>query len=104
MARSKKKRIRNFIFFTSSIFITGAVLLFTYLWWLDKQASLIRYKEFGIAIPSNYSIHGIDVSRYQQIINWEAVKEMNVQGIQINFVFIKATEGIGNVDFYFNRN
>ncbi len=85
------------------VFVTGAVL-FGRNWWLERQAGLIRYREFGIPIPVNYSLHGIDVSRYQQIINWEAVKAMNVQETKIHFAFIKATEGNDNVDFYFKRN
>ena len=64
----------------------------------------VRYPEFGIPIPAEYEIHGIDVSRYQQTISWDMVKEMDVHGIKLRFAFLKATEGIGNVDPYFNRN
>jgi lysozyme len=49
-------------------------------------------------------IHGIDVSKYQQTISWDAVKEMKVKDIQLGFVFIKATEGIINTDPQFKRN
>lgn len=73
-------------------------------WWLERQAHFVRYTEFGIEIPVNYSIHGIDVSRYQQIIDWESVKAMNVENVRIGFAFIKATEGNGNTDNYFRRN
>jgi lysozyme len=104
MARSKKKFTRNLVLFLAGFFVTGAVCLFGYLWWLEQRASMIRYKEFGIPIPEGYSIHGIDVSRYQNIINWQSVKEMQVQGINIDFVFIKATEGIGDEDSHFKRN
>ena len=37
---------------------------------------------------SGYEVHGIDVSRYQGMIDWELVAEKD-----IDFVFIKATEG-----------
>lgn len=63
-----------------------------------------KYPEFGIDIPSNYPIHGIDVSKYQSVIDWEDVKSMNVQNIRINFAYIKATEGIDLVDEQFRRN
>ncbi|MCG7859957.1 glycoside hydrolase family 25 protein, partial [Flavihumibacter sediminis] len=49
-------------------------------------------------------IHGIDVSKYQQRINWEAVKAMRAEDVKIGFVFIKATEGLGNMDQQFRRN
>lgn len=64
----------------------------------------IFYPGFEITIPAGYEIHGIDVSRYQQNINWEEVKNMEVKGIKIGFVFIKATEGQRNVDNQFSRN
>ena len=38
------------------------------------------------------------------VIAWEEVKSMKVDDIQLGFAFIKATEGIGNVDPQFNRN
>lgn len=64
----------------------------------------IKYKQFGIEIPVNYPIHGIDVSRYQQLIDWEDVKAMEVNNISITFAYIKATEGINMVDAQFRRN
>ena len=102
MARRKKSYAVPWIII-ALVFVAGAAL-FGRNWWLERQAGLIRYRQFGIPIPSNYSLHGIDVSRYQQIINWDAVKAMNVQETKIQFAFIKATEGNDNIDFYFKRN
>jgi lysozyme len=62
------------------------------------KAGFVHYKEFGIDIPTNYTIHGIDVSRYQQDIDWKLVKEMRVKNVAIGFAFIKATEGTNIVD------
>lgn len=45
-------------------------------------------------------IFGIDVSRYQEQINWQMVAtDPNVQ-----FAYIKATESSGHVDKYYQRN
>lgn len=71
---------------------------------LERRAKFIRYDAFGIEIPIEYTIHGIDVSRYQETINWESVKEMNVEDITLSFAFIKATEGNISVDRFFKRN
>ena len=68
------------------------------------KPSFIHYKEFGIDLPAKYNVHGIDVSKYQQSISWQDVKEMNVKGVKINFAFVKATEGIGGIDDNFRRN
>lgn len=75
-----------------------------YLYWKSQQMQFVRYPEFGIPIPAEYEIHGIDVSRYQQTISWDMVKEMNVHDIRLQFAFIKATEGLINIDPFFKRN
>lgn len=62
------------------------------------------YPEFGISLPSGYGIHGIDVSRYQNNISWQQVKEMKIRGVTIDFAFIKATEGTNKIDEKFGRN
>jgi lysozyme len=102
--RKKKSSAWKIIFFL----LVASILIMTsfaaYDWWLERRAHFVRYPEFGIDIPVNYAIHGIDVSKFQSIIDWESVKEMNVNNVQISFVFIKATEGLNNEDDYFGRN
>ena len=74
------------------------------LWWRSRQVTFVEYAEFGIPMPANYGIHGIDVSRYQRRISWKAVRQMEVEGIRLGFAFIKATEGLTKVDPFFKRN
>jgi len=62
------------------------------------------YSSYNIKIPHGYSIHGIDVSYYQGKIDWKRGKAMKDDDVQVNFAFIKATEGLFNVDPYFQRN
>jgi lysozyme len=71
---------------------------------ISNRDKFVRYQEFGIDIPVNYKIHGIDVSKFQKEINWQAVKQMRVQKIRISFAFIKATEGITRQDPSFKDN
>jgi lysozyme len=87
-----------------SVVVLAMVGFVVYGWWKERRAQFIRYEAFGIEIPVNYSVHGIDVSKYQDVIDWESVKEMKVDEIQISFAFIKATEGLRNEDIYFKRN
>lgn len=100
----KKKRIRRIIFRSVLLLLVGLA------WWLLYQQlklrkqEFIRYPEFGIDIPEQYLIHGIDVSKYQSLIAWDEVKAMRVKDIRLGFSFIKATEGIGNTDPHFKRN
>lgn len=104
LSRRQKKTITRIIFFTiiaTALAVSGS-FLFKKLG--SRKAKFARYPEFGISIPESYSIHGIDVSKYQGRIAWEEVKAMKVKEIQLGFAFIKATEGIGNTDPHFRRN
>lgn len=102
-ARQKKKTRKLIITATIAAVLTvGCFLLYQSL--VYSKSKFTRYPEFGIVIPESYSIHGIDISKYQSIIAWEEVKAMKVRNIQLGFAFIKATEGIGNTDPQFKRN
>lgn len=46
-----------------------------------------------------YPVRGVDVSRYQGIINWQQLAEQD-----ISFAFIKATEGSSHVDEFAEDN
>lgn len=103
VSKKKKKKLSNFLFII--LLIGGGLLLFFGTrWYLFYRVKTIHYPAFNIPIPSNYMIHGIDVSRYQELIAWEEVKEMEDQDIKLGFAFIKATEGISNRDIQFKRN
>lgn len=52
----------------------------------------------GLA-ASRYEIRGVDVSAYQGEIDWQTLSKEN-----IDFAFIKATEGSTRVDEYFEKN
>ena len=59
---------------------------------------------FGIRLPMRYGIHGIDVSRHNDRINWDRVRQMEADGVRLQFVFIKATEGATLADKHFAKN
>jgi lysozyme len=102
MVKRKRKKPSGKAIVALLVFVCSSVLA----WYLWKREAphFLRYREFGIEIPPNYAIHGIDVSKYQSYIDWEEVKAMEVAEVQIGFAFIKATEGINDVDRHFRRN
>ena len=71
LSAKQKKRIRRRIIGGAAaiILITAGWLLYQQLQY--RKAKFTRYPEFGISIPESYSIHGIDVSKYQSMIDWE---------------------------------
>ena len=101
MGKKKKGFSRAVIFAVAILSLTAVTFYYLRIY---SPTPFVHYTEFGIDIPVNYSIHGIDVSRYQKKISWKDVEEMNVNGIRVGFAFIKATEGADNVDEQFKRN
>lgn len=102
--RRKKKKLLRYTFVIVLLMIMAIAGLMLIQWINYRKSKFTRYPEFGIAIPEAYPIHGIDVSRYQELIAWEEVSRMQVKKIKLGFAFIKATEGVGNTDPRFQRN
>lgn len=100
----QKRKFRRFILGVMIIVLLGIGALMTIQWLHYRSVRFVRYPEFGIAIPESYSIHGIDVSKYQSTVAWDEVKAMQVRNIKLGFAFIKATQGEKNEDPQFSRN
>ncbi|MES2558861.1 MAG: glycoside hydrolase family 25 protein [Bacteroidota bacterium] len=102
-------KLKNIAFLSlSGIAIAGAALLTaekvtgnSYAFGISASPS---YPSFGVEIPGDYEVHGIDVSRHQRNIDWEAVSKMNHNDVSVSFAFIKASEGRTVVDEYFKDN
>lgn len=103
MARKKKRSIVRSILIIIISFGFISVVTYYLIDYLTRP-SHVKYTAFGIDIPQGYLIHGIDVSRYQRVIDWDNVKDMQVKDVKIGFVFIKATEGNEKIDPQFRRN
>lgn len=49
-------------------------------------------------------VRGIDISHYQGEVNWDKLRNAQLQGSPVSFVFVKATEGTNMLDENFNQN
>lgn len=103
MAKKKKNTYNNLKLLAAAFFL-GIIIIALLQWINSRRVKFVHYNAFGIDMPVEYQIHGIDVSRYQKKIAWQGVKEMNVDNIQMNFAFIKATEGTTITDKQFTYN
>jgi lysozyme len=56
--------------------------------------------------PDGYEIHGIDISHFQNIVEWNKLQALNTKGdtIRFQFIYIKATQGILMEDNMFDEN
>lgn len=82
---------------------TAALAIYLFNLFINRPR-FVHYPAFGIPIPVNYPIHGIDISHHQATIDWADVKKMRDKNIKIGFTYIKATEGISNVDDCYRKN
>jgi lysozyme len=102
--RTRRNKRRSFISFLLLAALLSGGAWYLLQWWQAEQAGFEHYAGFNTNIPRGYMLHGIDVSKHQGTIKWPAVKEMQDKDVRIGFAFIKATEGLGNVDKQFRRN
>lgn len=77
-----------------------AIILICFSVLLNSSCKRRKAAEKPPVIPSGYEVHGIDVSHYQNHIDWEIVG--NQKGIK--FAFMKATEGVSLLDEKFKIN
>ena len=115
-AKRRKARARMWVRFRNSgimhwIFTAiGAVAILAFFYYFFIRPYSYRwkpcygYKGYGVCLPVNFKVHGIDVSHHQGIINWKAVKATEKQEYPISFVFMKATEGGDYKDRRFAEN
>lgn len=89
MAKKRKKQKKLCIFLVS-------VLLA-----LTVFVTLVGMKVISVntLFAAGYPVKGVDVSHYQGEVDWSQMKD---QGME--FAYIKATEGSGHVDDYFEKN
>jgi lysozyme len=59
---------------------------------------------YGTVAYPDGKVRGIDVSHYQEDIDWRKLRRAQLQGVPLSFIFIKATEGTDIIDENFNQN
>jgi lysozyme len=113
--RKKRKKGRKAILFLIFIALLAAGLYY------HKEVIRYSYKAYRlyrhivnptvarrgvIDYPLGYSVHGVDVSRWQEEIDWSELKARTRDGDTLNFqfAFIKATQGTWMEDPMFMDN
>jgi len=70
----------------------------------ERISASPSYPSFGVRVPQGYSVIGIDVSKYQQEIDWKKVSEMEDGGKRIQFAYIRSSMGEKRSDERFEEN
>ncbi|MCX6217789.1 GH25 family lysozyme [Spirosoma sp.] len=104
----KNRVLFNLIARRYGLWIAGILLVLVTIWivrWRRPESMDWQFiQAFGIRLPMRYGIHGIDVSRHNDRIDWARVRKMEAYGVRLQFVFIKATEGATLADKHFKKN
>ena len=80
-------------------FISGLAVIHSAAAALGAALVLSKTVRINPYFAEKYQVQGIDVSHYQGDICWEKIREQD-----IDFAFIKATEGSGHLDERFQEN
>ena len=84
---------------------TVAIYIFIFVRYFVDPFSFRWNAIYGDAVtPDGYEVRGIDISHYQDRINWAELRNATIDGRPLRFVFIKATEGCDIIDENFNEN
>ena len=108
-ARRGKKKSKERIMPTwlRTILAVGIIAVFSVgFYWFFIRPYAYRWKPcygqkgYGVCMPCDYEVHGIDISHYQGSIDWVQLTSNKT----IHFVFMKATEGGDHADDTFPFN
>ncbi len=98
------RRFPAWLLWLGGILITVAYVGFFYYFFVGPFSFRWRALYGEPTYPEGYEVRGIDISHYQDRINWEKLRNASIGDAPVNFVFIKATEGEKLFDDNFNRN
>lgn len=92
------------VFWLGFIIAAAAFLFISYKYIVAPTTNLWQGLFGTTKYPQEYTVRGIDISRYQSEIDWERVANAKIDKQPIRFVIAKATEGKEHVDKNFNDN
>lgn len=97
------RRIPSYVLWTLLSIVVVIYIIFFYKTFVSPYS--FRWKAlYGNVTYPDGKVRGIDVSHYQEDINWEKLRNADLQGSPVHFIFVKATEGSDIIDENFNQN
>jgi len=93
--------MKKYIILILSLSLIGGIGYLTY---KQTNVSYKDYINFGVSIPKNTTILGLDISHHQGKIDWKKVSKMRINTDSIQFAYLKVTEGRFFKDNKYLRN
>ena len=102
-SKNPLRRIPSFLLWGLLFVVVLIYVVFFYRTFVSPYS--IRWKAlYGTVTYPEGNVRGIDVSHYQEEIDWEHLRNARLQGEPLSFIFVKATEGTDIIDENFNQN
>ena len=98
------RRFPAWLLWLGGLLVTAAYIGFFYHFFVSPFSFRWRAIYGEPTYPEGYEVRGIDISHYQDRVNWEKLRNASIGNAPVSFVFIKATEGEKLFDDNFNRN
>lgn len=101
--RNPFRRVPSYVLWTALALIIVIYIAFFYKTFVGPYS--FRWKAlYGKVIYPEGRIRGLDISHYQGEIDWNKLRNAQIQGAPVSFIFVKATEGTNLWDENFNQN
>jgi len=98
------RRFPAWLLWLGGLLVTALYIGLFYYFFVDPFSFRWRAIYGEPTYPEGYEVRGIDISHYQERVNWEKLRNASIGDAPVSFVFIKATEGEKLFDDNFNRN
>ena len=98
------RRIPLWALITGLGLVVGAYLFLFYYFFVGPFSFRWKAMYGEPDYPQGFDVQGLDISHYQERIDWEKLRNADIHHQPIRFVFIKATEGVSIIDENFNEN
>ncbi len=99
------QRMPKWTFWLGGLAVAIGYAWFFYYFFVSPFGFRWRALYGDVTNPEGYEIHGIDISHYQGVIDWEVLRNQGmIDNCPIRFVMIKATEGANRIDPNFKDN
>ncbi|MBQ6965944.1 MAG: glycoside hydrolase family 25 protein [Bacteroidaceae bacterium] len=103
MRRNPFRRVPSYILWTALTFMVVVYIVFFYKTFVGPYSFRWKALYGNVTYPKGL-VRGLDISHYQGDINWDKLRNAQIQGAPVSFIFVKATQGTNIWDENFNQN
>ena len=101
--RNPLRRVPSYVLWIALGIIVVAYISFFYNTFVGPYS--FRWKAlYGNVTYPDGKVRGLDISHYQGDIDWNKLRNAQIQSTPVSFIFVKATEGTDIWDENFNQN